>query len=141
MSGGLTLEYEFSRDGDDFGWLVARLETPDFSGRNGMFVQWQDLVEYSEALARYPIEAADPVTKEWGLGAVEDYVGITSIRIGPTGKTGGLVCDVALADYHDPQYGCRSRFATDYPAVEEFRRQLAAMMRKEVQQALLAAVN
>jgi hypothetical protein len=141
MTSSLILEYEFARDGDDFGWLIARLETPEFGGRNGMFVQWQDLVEYSEALARYPIAAVDPVIEEWGLGTVEDYNCITRIVIGPSGPTGGLLCDVSLSDYHDPDFGCRSRFATDYMAVEQFRQQLAAMMRKEGRQAVLAAVN
>jgi len=140
MSASLTLEYEFSHH-DDFGWLVARLETPDFCGRNGMFVQWQDLVEYGEALARYPIEAADPVINEWGFGTVEDYNCITRIVIGPSGPTGGLLCDVSLSDYHDPEYSCRSQFTTDCPAVGQFRQQLAAMMRKEGRHAVLAAVN
>jgi hypothetical protein len=140
MSGNLILEYEFS-SGDDFGWLVARFETPDFCGQNGMFVQWQDLVEYGEALARYPIEAADPVIAEWGFGSVDDYTCITRIVLGPRGPTGGLLCDVSLSDYHDPEYRCRSRFTTDYPAVEQFRQQLAALMRKEGKQAVLSAFH
>ena len=140
MNSSLTLEYEFS-DHDDFGWLTAHLQTPDFSGRNGMWVQWQDLVEYGEALARYPIEATNPVSEEWGFGTVDDYKVVTRIVIGPTGPTGGLLCDVSLFDYYEPEYGGRSRFTTEYPAVEQFRQQLAAMMRKEGRQAVLSGVH
>jgi hypothetical protein len=140
MTSSLSLEYEFSPDGDDFGWLIAQLETPDFSGRNGMWVQWQDLVEFGEKLVRYPIDAANPIVEEWGFSREDEHTMITRIKVAPSGNTGGLICNVSLANYYEPQNRCRSCFATDYPALGRFRDELAGMMRKECQQATLVGI-
>jgi hypothetical protein len=138
MNCSLSFEYEFSRDGDDFGWLAARLETPDFTGRNGMWVQWQDVVEFAASLSQYPIEAAYPVTCEWGFGEQGRYTAITKVSVAPAGPTGGLVVHVSLADYHEPESRCQSRFETDYPSLAHFRQQIERMMRKEAASASLS---
>lgn len=137
MNSRLTLEYEFSRDGDDFGWLATRVETPDFIGRNGMWVQWQDLVGFADTLGRYPLEADHHIAEEWGVGEGGEYVAVTRLAIGPKGRTGGLLCNVELANYFDTWNRCRTHFLTDYPSLARFREQIAALMRKEAPQAVL----
>jgi hypothetical protein len=137
MNSMLTFAYEFSPSGDDFGWLTARVETPDFSGENGMWVQWQDVAEFGEALARYPIEAADPVTGEWGFGEDGTYEIVTKVAIAPESATGALLVDVLLANYYEPANRCRTRFRTDYPATARFREQIARMMQQDSRTAIL----
>ena len=138
MNAGLTLEYEFSRDGDDFGWLIARVETPDFKAANGMWIQWQDVVKFGAALSTYPIEAANPVTCEWGFSQAGEYQAITKVAIAPERATGGLVVEVCLANYYDPRHRCQTRFQTDYPSVARLREQIEAMMGGEAPTAFLA---
>lgn len=137
MNCTLTFEYAFSTDDDDFGWLSARLHTPDFSGRNGMWVQWQDLLDLARSLSRYPIEAGQPVTCEWGFSEKEEYILITKLDIGPAGATGGLLAEICLRDYNAPANYCQTQFRTDYPALDAFREQIEAMMRKEASSATL----
>jgi hypothetical protein len=141
MNSVVTLEYEFSRDDDDFGWLIVHVQTPDFSGRNGMWVQWQDVVDFGVALSRYPIDAAAPVTCEWGFSEDEKYEVITKIVITPGGTTGGLVVDVCLANYYDPQNRCETRFGTDYPCIARFRDEIKRMMRRDAQAAALSGLK
>ncbi|WP_443970476.1 hypothetical protein [Sphingobium sp. CR28] len=84
MNSKLVLEYAFSRDDDDFGWLIAKVQTPHFSGSNGMWVQWQDVGEFAASLLRYPIDVDSPVTGEWGFREQEEYTEITKISIAAT---------------------------------------------------------
>ncbi len=137
MNCTLTFEYEFSSDDDDFGWLLARLQTPDFSGRNGMWVQWQDLTDFAASLSQYPFNAANPVSCEWGFGDERKFTPVTQLSFSPAGATGGLIADVFLANYYEPANFVQSRLETDYPSVAEFQHQLARMMRREVSDATL----
>ena len=137
MNATLTFEYEFSRDGDDFGWLMVRVETPDFKGRNGTWAQWQDVRDFGAALARFPIETADPVTGKWGFIDNGRDVVITKVQIAPEGPTGGLLVDVELANHYDPRNHCRTRFQTDYLGIASFREQIEMMMRKDAWSASL----
>lgn len=138
MNNSLVLEYEFSRDGDDFGWLNARVETPDFGGRNGMWVQWQDVKEFGESLAAYPIGRDKPVVGQWGFGDDGRWEIVTRISIAPAGETGALIVELLLANYYDPFFRCQTRFKTDYPALDRFRREIESMMRREAKTAVLS---
>ena len=62
---------------------------------------------------------------------------VTRVAIGPNGRTGGLLCDVELANYYDTWNRCRTHFVTDYPSLATFREQISALMRKEATQAVL----
>lgn len=137
MRHALSFEYEFSRDDDNFGWLSAHLQTPDFSGRNGMWVQWQDLLEFARSLSRYPIGTRQPVGCEWGFSEKGEYTPVTKLDIGPTEVTGGLQARICLRDYYAPANCCQTEFRTDYPSLDAFREQIEAMMRKEASAATL----
>jgi hypothetical protein len=136
MNSKLTFEYEFSRD-DDFGWLMARVETSDFSRSNGMWVQWQDIEDFAAALGRYPIAKDDAVECEWGFSERGQYIEVTKVRIAPSGSTGGIFADVSLADYYQPENRCQTRFETDYPSLSEFRVQIGRMMQTRTGSATL----
>jgi hypothetical protein len=138
MNSRLTLSYAFSRDGDDFGWLRADVYTPDFSARNGMWVQWQDLGDFAAELSRYPLTQEAPVTVDWGYGTDRGYESVTKIVIAPRGPTGGLIVSVSLANNNDPTDRCAVRFDTDYPSAARFADALGAMMRREAPSATLA---
>lgn len=102
-----------------------------------MWVQWQDIVEFGELLTRYPIEPANPITREWGFHEEQEYFAVTKLLIAPSPTGRPLVCDVHLANFYEPSIGCRTRFETDYPALAEFRRQIDLMMRKAAPTAVL----
>ncbi len=128
MNSKLVLEYAFSRDDDDFGWLIAKVQTPHFSGSNGMWVQWQDVGEFAASLLRYPIDVDSPVIGEWGFCEQEQYTEITKISIAATGATGALLAAVSLANYYEPTNRCSTCFKTDYPAADRFRAEIERMM-------------
>lgn len=137
MNCSLAFSYEFSRDDGDFGWLRAYVQRPDFSGRNGMWVQWQDVVEFAATLGRYPLTIADPIACDWGFGEQGRHTAITRLRIAPAGATGGLIADVTLANCYAPDNGCRVLFDTDYPALARFQQEIEAMMRRDIATATL----
>lgn len=137
MNSKLTLEYEFSRDDDDFGWLAAAVETPKFKARNGMWVQWQDVGDFAAALSTYPFQADSPVTGEWGFSEAEKYTAITKVIIVPNGSTGSIVVNVSLADYYQPEVCCMTLFETDYPALDRFREAIERMMSRRTGEAVL----
>ncbi|MEG3143328.1 hypothetical protein U1839_01560 [Sphingomonas sp. RT2P30] len=137
MNCSLSFTYEFNRDGDDFGWLRAHLHTPEFSGRNGMWVQWQDVVDFAATLGRFPLTVADPVACDWGFGEKGRYTAITRLSIAPTGASGAVVAEVALANYYAPENSCRVRFDTDYPSLIRFQHEIEAMMRRDIPTATL----
>lgn len=134
----LTLAYEFARDGDDFGWLSAAFATPDFSGRNGTWVQWQSVVELAAGFRRYPMSEESPAEADWGFGGAGGYVSVTRIRIAPRGPLGGLIASVRLANQYDPEDCAAVRFETDYPSLARFAEELEAVMRREAESATLA---
>jgi hypothetical protein len=137
MNSTLVLEYEFSRDGDDFGWLMAKVQTPHFRGRNGMWVQWQDVGDFAASLSAYPISADSPVLGEWGIGEQGKYTEIIKVGIAPKGATGALVANVSLANYYEPENRCSTRFETDYPSLSEFREAIERMMHNRTGTAVL----
>lgn len=137
MNSKLIIEYEFSKDNDDFGWLIAEVQTPRFRGRNGMWVQWQDVGEFAASLSRYPIDAEEPAVGEWGFGEQGRYTEITKITIAPEGLTGRLVADVALTNYYAPENRCCTRFKTDYASLDHFRDEIERMIEARSGNAIL----
>jgi hypothetical protein len=137
----LTLSYRY--DGtpdlimDDFGRLSVSLETDRFSGRGGFYVQWQDVRDFSERLAAYPIADEAPVAAQWGYDMQEGDDLILRIEIAPANKTGDLIVRVEIADDHAPQNRVRSSFLTNYPDLESFRSGIAALMDGRVAEAAL----
>lgn len=141
MTCTLSFEYEFSRDGYDFGWLIGRLQTPDFTGRNGMWVQWQDVVDFAAVLSRFPIEVAHPVTCDWGFSEGGQYTAITKLNVAAAGATGALVANVTLANYYEPENRCQVRFQTDYPSLTRFQHELESVMRRGTGSATLSGTK
>ncbi|BCA60616.1 hypothetical protein [Sphingomonas sp. HMP6] len=137
MNSKLVLEYKFSRDGDAFGWLKAEVHTPRFSGRNGAWVQWQDVGDFAASLSKFPIETDSPALCEWGFGEKGQYAEITKVSIAPKALTGGLVADVSLANWYEPTQRCSTRFDTDYPSLARFQQEIERMMRERVGSAVL----
>jgi len=137
MNSSLVFEYEFSKDGDDFGWLKAKLDTPLFTARNGMWVQRQDVVDFAKTLKTYPIQADCPAVGDWGFGEQGKSVEITKLSISHVGLTGGLVTRVVLANYYDPTSKCSTNFKTDYPSLMRFSEEIQQMMLQRTEKATL----
>lgn len=134
----LIFDYEFSSDDDDFGLLSASVETPDFSGNNRAYVQWQDLLDLEADLARFPISANDPVLAEWGFGEQRVDVPVTRLSIAPAGPAGDLLAEITLANWDHPERNLRTTFRTDYPALARFREAIGTMIRDRSTNAVLA---
>lgn len=137
MTTSLTLRYEFSRD-DDFGWLVAVVDTPNLQATGGFWVQWQDVEEWASALTRYPISADLPIEEEWGQTENGIYQSIVRIVIAATDSKGQLKATVELADPHDTVFSARTSFRTSYAEVQRFAADVAAMMARRLDEAVLA---
>ena len=124
-------------DRDDFGRLSIRVETSQFIGEGGFWVQWQDLVAFGETLATYPIDAAKPLGVRWGYDKAEGDDLVVRIAIGPTGETGPLRVQVEIADDNEPCHRIKTSFLSDYPSLDQFRRELIQLMDESVTEAVL----
>lgn len=133
----LTVTYEHSLD-DDFGRLRLALETRDFTGRGGFWVQWQDVEEFAESLSVYPLPSANPPRAQWGFEKLEGDDLIIGLELKPADTRGTLLVSVELADDFEPRRRVRSDFTTHYPQLEAFQQALMKLMRREAQEAVLS---
>lgn len=122
---------------DDFGYLAVAVETPDFSGRGGFWVQWQDVIEFGEALAIYPITDDAPVVGQWGYEMQQGDDLILRIEVKPANLRGDLAVLYEVADMHEARNRIRGSFLTNYPQIAEFRAAIARLMDKEIGEAVL----
>jgi hypothetical protein len=137
MNSSLVLEYRFSPDGDDFGWLMAKVQTPHFGGSNGMWVQWQSLGDFAASLSTYPIHQVSPAVCGWGFEKDGQDTEITKVVISPKGVTGGLWANVSLANWDEPDNCCSVGFETDYPSLNAFREEIDWMLQNRTGSAIL----
>lgn len=140
----LVLSYQFDPsyfdeklDRDDFGRLSLRVETERFIGRGGFWVQWQDVVEFGERLSVYPIKAGNPVIAQWGYERQEMEDLIIRISIEAKNKTGDLQVLVVIADDYSPSQRLSTTFRSGYVALDLFRRDIAKLMNREIEEAVL----
>ncbi|OYW50823.1 MAG: hypothetical protein B7Y36_11735 [Novosphingobium sp. 28-62-57] len=133
----LVFRYDFSSDGDDFGWLAAQIDTPQFKAVNGTWVQWQDIEELTASLGRFPIEALEPVVGKWGFSEDGRDTEVTKIVIKPQGIASALSVHVLLANNYKPANLCSVQFVTDYPALAKFSGELRRMLQDRVGSAAL----
>jgi hypothetical protein len=141
MTTQLALRYRFDQT-DDFGWLEAELSTARVGGTLGFWVQWQDLKEWAAELAAFPMKAGHSSEVDWGFAESDGgpYQSIVKIRI-DCGATGHLHISTELADHIEPQINCRGIFDSDFPALEQFARDLAAMMDRKADEAVFAGTE
>ena len=143
MSSSLTLKYKFSGDPqDDFGWLDIDVVGDKFSGKGGFWVQWQDVREFGEALATFPISLEAPLKAAWGYEPWEGDSLIVSLEIVPADNRGNLLVKVWLRDYMEPfetePAECvRTSFTTNYPDLDVFRIAIAKLMERKSDAAVL----
>lgn len=140
----LSFSYEFRRDPhDDFGWLGVKVISGMFSGEGGFWVQWQDVKEFGERLAAYPILPEAPVTAAWGYEPWEGDALVVSVEIKPADKLGKLSVQVWLQEHVGmgegmPANGVRAIFKTNYSELESFSNAIALLMDGKVEEAVLA---
>lgn len=123
---------------DDFGWLYVLASNDRFQGCGGFWVQWQDVREFGEALATFPIGTDAPVVAQWGYNHQQGDDLIIKIEIAPADRRGNLRVGFTIADQHDPQNRVRSSFLTNYPEVDIFRTQIIRLMDRELDEAVLS---
>ena len=100
MTSSLTLAYRFDDDpNDDFGWLDVSVVGDKFSGRGGFWVQWQDVKEFGQELATYPILPSAPLRAAWGYEPWEGDALVVSLEIAPADTRGNIAVKVWLRDY------------------------------------------
>lgn len=140
----LTLKYQYDRSffdqkltRDDFGRLSIAVETDRFSGRGGFWVQWQNVKEFGEALAAFPIEVGAPIVAQWGYEMQEGDDLILRIEIAPADSLGNLKVRFEIADDNAAEDRVRGSFLTNYPEIDAFRMEIAKMMDNETEEAVL----
>jgi hypothetical protein len=124
-------------DRDDFGLLTISVETERFGGQGDFWVQWQDVREFGDALAAYPLDERSPVVAQWGYNQQEGEDLILRLEIAPANKVGDLVVRFEIADQHEPRERVRGSFRTNYLDIDAFRSAIAQLMDNKAEQALL----
>ena len=143
MKTGLAFRYRFSGDpNDDFGWLDVKVEGDQFSGKGGFWVQWQDVKEFGDRLATYPILPDAPIEASWGYEPWEGDSLFVSVKVAPADKRGDLAVQVWLRDYTEngegqPSNCVRTTFKANYPELENFRHSIARLMDGKIEEAVL----
>ncbi len=122
---------------DDFGRLSVSVTTDRFSGRGGFWVQWQDVKEFGESLAIFPIEDDAPLIAQWGYDMQQGDDLILRVEIAPANRRGDLVVRVEIADDHEPRERLRASFTTNYPDLDAFRTDIVKLMDNEIDEAVL----
>lgn len=122
---------------DDFGWLAVSASSDHFQGRGGFWVQWQDVREWGEELAAFPISSDAPIVAQWGYNAQKGEDLIVRVEIAPADLRGNLRVVFEIADLHETQNRVRSAFLTNYPDVLAFSQQIAALMDGKLSEAIL----
>ena len=140
----ITLKYQYDSSffdpkeaRDDFGRLSVAVETEQFSGKGGFWVQWQDVKEFGEALDVFPITAEKPISVQWGFNMLEGDDLILRFEITPANKRGDLMVRFEISDDYEPQNRVRGLFLTNYPDLDAFRAGIALLMSGEVAEAVL----
>ena len=134
MSTGLSFRYQHDGDpNDDFGWLAVEVKGEQFSGKGGFWVQWQDVREFGEKLASYPILQGAPVEASLGYEPREGDSLVVSVSVAPADTRGNLSVQVWLRYYTEngeekPLNCVRTTFKTYYPDLENFRHGIAQLM-------------
>ncbi len=123
---------------DDFGRLSISVITDYFSGCGGFWVQWQDVKEFGESLATYPIEASAPLIAQWGYDMQEGDDVILRVEIAPANGRGDLIVLVEIANEHEQRERVRTSFLTNYPDLEAFRAEVAKLIEREIEEAVLS---
>ena len=141
MGAQLALRYEFDAH-DDFGWLEAHFSTAKTSGKMGFWVQWQDVREWASELATFPMRSRHRSGVDWGQfeSGGGNYRPIIKVVIRAS-ELGRLDVAVNLADYADERVSCRGVFTTDFPALQRFADDLASVMNKKQDEAILIGLN
>lgn len=140
----LTLRYKYDASffdqkltRDDFGRLSISVETNRFSGQGGFWVQWQDLKEFGDSLASYPVPEDQPIVAQWGFNMQEGDDLILRLEVSPADRRGNLRVRFEVADDYEPQSRTRGYFLTNYPDLDAFRTEVARLMNCEVDEAVL----
>ncbi|TPG48204.1 hypothetical protein [Sphingomonas glacialis] len=143
----LTLRYQYDssffdpkQPRDDFGWLGMKVETDRFSGNGGFWVQWQDVREFGEALSAFPITPDHPIVGQWGYEMQMGDDLILRIDIVPANKRGDLAIHFEVAGYALPWDRARCSFTTKYPDLEAFRADIAVLMDRKAEEAILVGI-
>lgn len=137
----LVLRYEYDGNEpimDDFGRLTMSVTTDQFSGSGRYWVQWQDLVEFGNSLATFPIPPDAALEARWGLlDCLGDNLAL-AVSIAPANSTGDLRVTAEIGRCSNLSGDqLRTSFLTNYPDIERFRLSLARLMDRKAEQALL----
>lgn len=140
----LILKYEYDSSffdqkltRDDFGRLSVTVETDRFSGHGGFWVQWQNVKEFGEALAAFPIKEDAPIVAQWGYNMQKGDDLILLVEIAPADRRGNLRVRFEIADDSAPSDRVKASFLTNYPEVDAFRSDIARLMSNEIEEAVL----
>jgi hypothetical protein len=116
---------------------LSTWETDRFSGKGGFWVQWQDVKEFGEAMSAFPITTEQPIVPQWGYDKHEGEDLILRLEIAPANKRGDLSVRFEIADEFEPDCRIRGYFTTNYPDLDAFRFNIAGLIGREAEEAIL----
>ena len=142
----LAFRYEYSDlfdprhdDPEDAGSLTVSVETGQFSGTGTFHAGPEEVTKFGERLSAFPIAPDRPLEGTWGEGGRTSRVVVCA-----TNATGTLLVSVEIDDdlshfVRDRRVseGVRTSFVTDYVQIDAFRRSIANLMDRKVDEAIL----
>jgi hypothetical protein len=132
----LTFRYEYSDffddqrdDPEEAGRLTVSVVTEQFSGTVGVWVPPEWVRVFGESLSTFPITSDKPLEAVWSYSHR-----MSSVMISPANPTGTLLVTVEITDEDGRVW---VSFVTHYPQIEAFRRSIANLMDRKVDEAIL----
>lgn len=116
----LTLTYS-REEGDGVGRIDAKVETIDFSGRGFFWTTRNEIAEFSQKLARFPLDS--PCLFVMGFGEVEVTREVISLSIRQATST-GKISVIAKVFNEKGNRSVAVEFFTDYHNISLFGREL-----------------
>ena len=116
-------------DDEEAGRLTVSVVGRQFSGIGTFEAPPECVREFGESLSTFPITSDKPLGATWG------YSGrMSSVVISAANATGTLLVSVEIEDDSE---AVRASFVSDYVQIDAFRRSVANLMDRKVDEAIL----
>lgn len=131
-------------DGDGTGRLTVTARSNDFGGSGQAWFNRQTVLEFAQALGRFPLAEEEPAAISGGYGEPSEYDEHVGIVVGPLGSLGQV--DVRLHLVQDTwsphgrvdgRYETRMHLLTTYQRLSAFSRDLEAVVEGTLSEAIL----
>lgn len=141
------LQLSFRDDGDGTGKLLARAEADGFAGKGGAYFSANQIEAFAAALTAFPLPQQPRPSLSGGYwkkdhsGELDqEHLGLEAYPIGKRGYIGihvRIATEIQDQDRPESQLAVRLEIVTSYEPLGRFGRQLIALVRGSVEEAVL----